>query len=158
MTTRDAWQASAGNGSEDGGPALSARQERALTALLTARSVDEAAKLARVGVRTLYRWLSESPEFSSAYRQAVQAMRTALVATAQDASLHALAALRTIMEDREARATDRVAAATRILETTVQLVGRTQDRFGEAERVAPILYYPVPAPPGADLVDLRGKP
>lgn len=46
----------AGNGSE-----LTPKQLRAVQALLTAKSIDDAATTAGVGARTLYRWLTEQP-------------------------------------------------------------------------------------------------
>ncbi len=55
--------------------ALTPPQERAIIALLNEQTVGRAAAAAKVGQRTLYRWLRE-PEFSRAYRQA---RRTPLV-------------------------------------------------------------------------------
>ena len=48
---------------------LTVKQEGAIVALLNEQSVARAATAARVGERTLYRWLRE-PAFSRAYRQA----------------------------------------------------------------------------------------
>jgi len=45
---------------------LSARQQRAIAALLTSKSVAEAAASAKVGERTLYRWLAEDRAFRAA--------------------------------------------------------------------------------------------
>lgn len=45
------------------------KQEEAIAALLTQRNMDEAAKAAGIGTRTLLRWMKE-PEFDTAYREA----------------------------------------------------------------------------------------
>lgn len=42
------------------------KQEEAIAALLTQRNVEEAAREARIGTRTLLRWL-QIPEFQKAY-------------------------------------------------------------------------------------------
>ena len=49
---------------------LSARQQRAIAALLECRSVAEAAASAKVGERTLYRWIAEDQAFKNALSQA----------------------------------------------------------------------------------------
>ena len=57
--------------------ALTRRQERALGALLVARTVEEAARAVRVGRRTLERWLAD-PAFKAALAEARrQALQTA---------------------------------------------------------------------------------
>ena len=48
---------------------LTPKQERAIIALLSNRSVEEAAKACNTPVRTMFRWLKER-EFNTAYRQA----------------------------------------------------------------------------------------
>jgi hypothetical protein len=45
------------------------KQEEAVAALLTQRNVDEAARAAGIGTRTLLRWMKD-PEFQTAYRAA----------------------------------------------------------------------------------------
>ncbi len=50
-------------------PRLSAKQEKALAALLVSPTIAEAAKSAGVGETTLFRWLQE-PAFQEAYRAA----------------------------------------------------------------------------------------
>jgi hypothetical protein len=45
---------------------LGRKQEDAIAALLTQRNVEEAARAAGIGVRTLLRWL-KLPEFQAAY-------------------------------------------------------------------------------------------
>lgn len=50
-------------------PRLSAKQEKALAALLVSPTIAEAAQSAGVGETTLFRWLQE-PAFNEAYRAA----------------------------------------------------------------------------------------
>jgi len=49
---------------------LNTRQRQAIAALLTSPNAKEAAALANVGERTLYRWLAENEAFKAALRQA----------------------------------------------------------------------------------------
>lgn len=94
---------------------LSRRQEEAIVALLSQRSVEEAARTADVGVRTLYRWLKE-PEFDAAYREARRAAYSQAVARLQQASGTAVAVLVKVMIEPGAPASARVRAAECILE------------------------------------------
>jgi hypothetical protein len=48
---------------------LGCKKEEAILALLTNRTVEDAARACNKRARTLYRWLSE-PEFKTAYREA----------------------------------------------------------------------------------------
>ena len=48
---------------------LGRKQEEAIAGLLTQRNLEEAARVARIGVRTLIRWMKD-PEFQTAYREA----------------------------------------------------------------------------------------
>ena len=48
------------------------KQEEAIAALLTQRTVEEAARTAGIGTNTLLRWM-KTPEFDSAYRAARRA-------------------------------------------------------------------------------------
>jgi transposase-like protein len=45
------------------------KKEEAIAALLSQRNIEEAARTAGIGARTLLRWLKE-PEFDKAYREA----------------------------------------------------------------------------------------
>ncbi len=51
------------------GSILGRKQEDVIAALLTQRNVEEAARAAGIGTRTLLRWF-KLPEFQKAYRQA----------------------------------------------------------------------------------------
>jgi transposase-like protein len=54
------------------GSTLGRKQEDAIAALLTQRNVEEAARNAGIGARTLLRWM-KLPEFQKAYREARRA-------------------------------------------------------------------------------------
>jgi hypothetical protein len=61
--------AGAGNYWQHAAQALGRKQEEAIAALLIQRNVEEAARAAGIGARTLLRWL-KVPEFQTAYRDA----------------------------------------------------------------------------------------
>ena len=52
------------------GTVLSAKQQRAIEALLSSKSVAEAAASAKVAKRTLFRWMAEDQAFRAALSQA----------------------------------------------------------------------------------------
>ena len=51
---------------------LARKQEEAILALLTQRNVEDAARVAKVAPRTLYRWMKDRA-FDAAYRDAKRA-------------------------------------------------------------------------------------
>ena len=93
---------------------LTRKQEEAILALLTTRSVEEAAKTCNAPVRTLYRWLSE-PEFDSAYRAAKRKAFAQSTARLQQASSAAASTLMKVMVDPATPAATKVRAAESIL-------------------------------------------
>ena len=77
---------------------LGRKKEGAIVALLSQRNVEEAARVAGIGPRTLYRWLKE-PEFEAAYRTAKRAAFGQAVARLQQgASAAATTLLKTMIE------------------------------------------------------------
>ena len=72
--------------------------EEAIAALLSQRNVDEAARTAGIGTRTLLRWMKD-PEFDKAYRQARRAAFGQCTARLQQASSAAVSAVLKIMVD-----------------------------------------------------------
>jgi hypothetical protein len=91
------------------------KQEDAIAALLSQRSVDDAARASNVGVRTLYRWLKD-PDFDAAYRAARRAAYSQSIARLQQASGTAVSALFKVLVDAGTPASARVRAAECILE------------------------------------------
>ncbi|MBA3804103.1 MAG: hypothetical protein H0X14_00080 [Acidobacteria bacterium] len=98
---------------------LTARQEQALAALLSLGEVKAAAKKAKVGETTLWRWLKEET-FSREYRDARRRLVETCVARLMADSTAASKALREITEDKSAPASARVAAARAILEHSIK--------------------------------------
>jgi len=92
------------------------RQEEALIgALLTSATITEAAKLAKVSESTARRWLRER-DFRRRYRQARQEVLRDAVRRLQGATGAAVDCLVAIVSDKDAPATARIAAASKIFE------------------------------------------
>jgi uncharacterized protein (UPF0147 family) len=97
------------------------RQEEAIIALLTHRSVEEAAKAVGVASKTLFRWL-QIPEFDQAYRKARRAAFSQSTARLQQATSAAVSTLLKIMVDPNAPASTRVRAADSVLDHAKQAI------------------------------------
>jgi hypothetical protein len=97
------------------------KQEEAIAALLTHRSVEEAARGAGIGTKTLLRWL-KVPEFQNAYREARREAFGQAVARLQQASSAAVSTLLKIMVDTNVPASSRVRAADCVLEHTAKAI------------------------------------
>jgi transposase-like protein len=74
------------------------KKKDAIAALLTQRNVEEAARAAGIGTRTLLRWL-KIPEFDAAYRQARRAAFGQTIARLQQGSSPAATTLMKLMLD-----------------------------------------------------------
>ena len=74
--------------------------EDAIAALLTQRNVDEAARAAGIGTRTLLRWL-QLPEFQKAFRDARRAAFSQSIARLQQGASAAATTLLKTMIDPE---------------------------------------------------------
>jgi hypothetical protein len=92
------------------GPILGRKQEEAVAALLTQRNVEEAARAAGIGTRTLIRWM-KLPEFQAAYREARRAAFGQAVARLQQGTSAAATTLLKTMIDPNTPASVRVRAA-----------------------------------------------
>jgi hypothetical protein len=86
------------------------RKEEAIAALLSQRSIEEAARVVGIATRTLLRWLLV-PEFAAAYREARRAAYSQSIARLQQASAAAVSTLLKIMVDPAMSASSRVRAA-----------------------------------------------
>ncbi len=89
---------------------LGSRKERAILALLTSRSVEEAARTANVPPRTLYRWMKE-PAFDAEYRAARRAAYGQAIARLQQATSAAATTLMKTMVEASTSASVKVRAA-----------------------------------------------
>lgn len=123
-----------------GSQVLSARQERAIAALLSAPSLGAAAHLAHVGERTLRRWLHGDHAFRDAYQAARHESLRFATARLQRDSVAAAETLTQVMGDEEISAQARIAAARSVLEFATKaferdLEGRLEDLLGEVRRL-----------------------
>ena len=80
------------------GQKLARKQEAAIAALLSQRTVEDAARVAGIGTRTLFRWL-ELSEFREAYLQARRQAFGQATARLQQATGAAVSVLLSLMLD-----------------------------------------------------------
>lgn len=100
---------------------MTARQQRALVALLTTPSKEAAAKAAGISTRSLRDYLAD-PEFQSEYKKAFGSMVEGATRQAQQALAPALSTLRKIVEDKDEDANARISAARAILSHGMKLI------------------------------------
>jgi hypothetical protein len=90
------------------------KMEDAIAALLSQRNVDEAARSAGIGTRTLLRWMKD-PVFDAAFRAARRAAFGQTTARLQQGSSAAATILMKLMLDANTPASTRVRAAETII-------------------------------------------
>jgi hypothetical protein len=119
------------------GTKLGRKREDAIAGLLSQRNVDEAARAAGVGARTLWRWLQDS-EFQTAYRKAKRAVFGQSLARLQQASGAAAAVVLKIMLDPTTPAATRLKAADIVFARAAQAMELedVEARVSELESVA----------------------
>src|SRR5712691_1363627 len=120
---------------------LSARQQKAILALLTEPSVRDAARTVKIGERTLHTWLKDKT-FTEAYHEARATAVSQAIARLQQASSEAVDCLKEVMGDPEAAAPAKVTAARTVLEmavkgTEIAELQRRLNALEEAESEAP---------------------
>lgn len=86
------------------------QQEDAIAALLTQRNLEEAAKAAGIGTRTLLRWMKD-PKFDAAYREARRKAFGQSIARLQQGTSAAATTLLKTLIDPAAPASVKVRAA-----------------------------------------------
>ena len=96
------------------GEKIGRKKEEAIIALLSQPSVEQAARAASIGPRTLLRWL-QMPEFKAAYYKARRDAFGHATARLQQASGAAASTLLKIMVDKDAPTSSRLRAAESIL-------------------------------------------
>jgi Transposase len=106
---------------EDASQKLNAKQETALAALLAHGEVRAAAKSAKVGETTLWRWLKDE-QFAAAYRDGRRRLVEACASRLTSDSTEASKVLLQIAKDKKAPASARVSAAKAIIENAVKAV------------------------------------
>jgi hypothetical protein len=97
------------------------KQEEAIAALLSHRSIDEAAQAIHIAPRTLLRWL-QLAEFNAAYRRARRAAVSQSVARLQQATSAAVSTLLKVMVDPNTPASTRVRAADSVLDHSAKSI------------------------------------
>jgi hypothetical protein len=118
---------------------LTAKQERALVALLDCGEIKQAAETAGVTKVTLWRWL-QLPAFQSRYRRARRQLVETAIAQLQSACTIAVRVLREVAEDNQSPASSRVAAAKTIIEQSIGAIELMdlQDRVETLEKMLPV--------------------
>lgn len=104
-------------------PHLSPKQVRAISALLTCRTVKEAAAQAGCGESTLRRWLSKDVDFQAAWREARGALVEEAVAHAMRSATAAALVLHQVMMQSSVDFA-RIAAARCLLDLSVRTIER----------------------------------
>jgi len=103
-----------------GGDILTAKQTKALAALLTQPTKEKAAQAAGIGLTTLKRYL-ETPEFQAAYQKAVSELISDAAMQAKQSLNPALSCLRSIVESSDETSAARIQAARSLLEYGLRL-------------------------------------
>jgi hypothetical protein len=113
------------------------KKEEAIAALLSHRTLDEAARAVGIAPNTLLRWQQE-PEFDKAYRKARRAAFGQCTARLQQASSAAVSAVLKVMVDPNAPASTRLRAADIVLAHAAKAIEieDIEARVSELERAA----------------------
>jgi transposase len=112
---------------------LSAKQEKAIMALLTEPTIRQAAEVSGVGETSIYRWLQEK-EFSQAFRDARKKAFSQTVSRLQQATTDAVQTLQDIMTSADAPASSRVTAAKTVIEMAYKAY-EMEDLASELEEI-----------------------
>lgn len=114
---------------------LTAKQQRAIEALLSQSSIRDAAKKAQASETTLFRWLQDEA-FKKAYLDARREATKQAIAQLQQAGGEAVKTLREVMKDKKANPGARVSAAKAVLEMSIKAVELEDlaERVNELER------------------------
>jgi hypothetical protein len=113
------------------------KKEDAIVALLTQRTIEDAARAVNVSTKTILRWLKD-PEFDVAYRAAKRAAFGQSIARLHNLSSAAVSILGKVMLDSATPPATRVRAADSILEHTAKAIEMEdiERRVSELERAA----------------------
>ena len=111
---------------------MTGRQKKALSALLDAPTIKSAAAIAGVGYSTLREWLRSDEDFKAAYRGAVDEIVNDAVFEARKSISPAIAALKSILQDKSQNGAVVAQAARTLLEYGLKLT----ERADIAERIS----------------------
>jgi hypothetical protein len=117
------------------GAKFARKKEAAIIALLTHRTIEEAARAVNISPKTLLRWQRE-PEFDVAYRKAKRAAFSQSIARLHHLSSAAVSTLGKVMLDSSTPPATRVRAADSILGHTAKAIEieDVEARVAELER------------------------
>ncbi len=101
---------------------MTARQQRALSALLQSPTTESAALAAGVGYTTLRRWLREDDAFKKAYQNELTQLVADAATQAKRSMAPALSVLREIIEDQYSSDSSRISAARVLLDYGIRLM------------------------------------
>ena len=101
---------------------LSNKQQAALAALVSQPTITLAAAKAKIGERTLYRWMAEDAAFKTEYLKLRRGVVNNAVFQLQKACNDAVATLSGIMVDSTAPTSARVTAAKEVLERSLKFL------------------------------------
>jgi DNA-binding MurR/RpiR family transcriptional regulator len=118
------------------GEKFSRSSERAIVALLSEPTIQEAALKSGISETTLWRWL-QRPDFNEQYREARKRMVEVAIAQLQQACGEAVTTLRTVMKNTRAAPSARVMAAKACLDTTLKKIEADdlEARISELEKI-----------------------
>ena len=116
---------------------LTPKQDRAIIALLSNRSVEEAAKACNTPVRTLFRWLKDR-DFNTAYRLAKRSAFGQAIARLHYFTSAAVTTLGKVMLDPATPPATKVRAADSVLNHTIKVIEEEEieARLADLERSA----------------------
>jgi hypothetical protein len=119
-----------------GPDALTPRQQSAIQALLTSKTITAAAGKAKVAESTLRRWLTSDATFQKAYRAARRAVMDTVITRVQSVAGKAVDALERNLA-KGGRPSDQIRAASCLLEYATRglEVGDLLERVEELERL-----------------------
>jgi transposase-like protein len=139
------------------GGKFSQRMEQAIAALLSHRSVEEAARAVGIGTNTLLRWMKK-PEFKAACREARRMVLSHTIGRMQDAAGAAATTVLKIMLDSNAPAATRLRASEIVLDQAAKAgeIEGIEDRVGKLELAAGLARKSRKS--SADLTWLSAKP
>ena len=100
---------------------LTAAQERALSALLSERTIQGASEASGVPYRTITRWMQQEP-FSQAYRARLDALVNDAASSLKKSLTGAVEVLREIAENAEAPPNARISAARTLLDSGLRYI------------------------------------
>lgn len=111
----------------DASQPLTIRHQRAIAAMVSTSTLEAAAKTAGLSRRTLHRYC-EDPEFREAVQEANRLAYEEALYRAHAAAGTAISALTSILESRQSKASDRVAAARVLLDQANRMAEKLERR------------------------------